>query len=410
MATDDRHSEQSRTAHTSSGTNQTAIPERTTTRRTFLAAGGSTAAIAVAGCLGGDNPDEVSFGTLPIAAVAEVFIADELGYFEERDIELDTERIEGFGQVVPRLASGDMDVATGSITAGLTNAIAGGQPVRVVADQTQYWEQQPSANRFWVHEDYYTEDMTVDTLSEQLPEEFTYAVNVEGGSITYLLGRLLTHTDITFENVEIVEMPFPQMVSAMAEGDIDMCSIPDPAGLQMASEAGAGQLMYGSQLAPRMQIGVYLYGEPFMDERPDVARRWLEAYLLGVREYYEMGGFQDEAVADIISEAIELPAAVIRSSVPSLPHKNGRVNTDSLLSQQAFFECRGFMDETVEASEMVNEQFLEEALENVGELDDEEATPAVSTIDEWRENAPTPWPEVGELLEPETFPDDSQCV
>lgn len=376
-----------------------------TTRRGFLAATGSAAALSVTGCLGDSGPDEVSFGTIPIAAVAEVFLAEERGYFEDRNIELDMERIEGFGEVVPRLASGDLDVATGSISAGLINAIAGGQPVQVVADQTQYWENQPSANRFWVAEEYYTEGMTIDDL----PQEFTYAVNAQGSSIDYLLGKLLQQTDVTFDDVDIVQMPFPQMVSAMAQGDLDVCSIPDPLGLQLPREANAGQLLYGSQLAPRMQIGVYIYGEPFMQERPDVAQRWLEAYLLGVREYYDMGGYQNEEVAGIISDTIEVPVPAIRSSVPSLPQKNGRVNKASLMEMQDYLECRGFLEETVEESEIVNEEFLDGALEEVGELDASAATPSVSTIDEWRENAPNPWPPVGEMLPPKTFPTNSLC-
>ena len=382
-----------------------------TNRRRFLATAGSAALVGVAGCSGGGTngesggTDQVAFGTLPIAAVAEVFVADEMGYFEDRNIELDIQRIQDFGTAVPSLASGDLDVATGSITGGIANAINGGQPIQVIADQTQYWSNQPAANRFWVRDELYSEGMSV----TDLPDSFTYAVNSQGGSLDYLLGRLLQRVGLDLDDVTIQQMPFRQMVQSMAEGDIDVCSIPDPIGLQMRSEAGAGQLIYGSQLAPEMQIGVYLAGSQFTEDRSDVARRWLEAYLLGLRDYYEMGGYQDEEVAGIISDAIDVPAGAIRSSVPSLPHKNGRVNADSLMNMQEYYVCRGFADETVAASELITEQPLEAALEEVGELDSAEAEPSVETITEWRGNAPNPWPPVGEMIPPEDFPDPSLC-
>lgn len=372
-----------------------------------MALGGTVALSSLGGCLGGvaETTDTVAFGTLPIAAVAEVFIARDRGFFEERDIELEIERITGASQAVPELASGDLDVASGSIGAGVFNSIAQGVPVRAVADQTQYWDDQPSGNRFWIREELYSEGMSF----SDLPEDPTVAINSEAGSMDYLLGRLLQLNDMGWDDVTVTQMPFPDMIPAMGSGEIDACTIPDPLGLQVASETGAGQLLYGSQLAPRMQIATYFFGEPFMEERSDVARRWLEAYLLGVREYYDMGGFPNEEVASIISEEIEVPVPAIRASIPSLVHKNGRMNVDSLMRQQEYHACRGYLDDTVEAEEVVDESLLDAALEEVGRLDEEEATPSVETIHEWGETAPAPYAPVGELAVPDGFPNDRIC-
>lgn len=382
-------------------------PERSTSRRGFLALSGAATLSSLGGCLGelGETTATVTFGTLPIAAVAEVFIAQDRGFFEDRNIELEIERITGATQAVPELASGDLDVASGSIGAGVYNSIAQGVPVRAVADQTQYWAEQPSGNRFWIREELYSEGMSF----SDLPEDPTVAINAEAGSMDYLLGRLLQANDMGWDEVSVTEMPFPDMIAAMGSGEIDACTIPDPLGLQVASETGAGQLLYGSQLAPRMQIAAYFFGEPFMEDREDVAKRWLEAYLLGVREYYDMGGFPNEEVASIISEEIEVPVSAIRASIPSLVHKNGRMNVDSLMRQQEYHACRGYLDATVDADEVVDESLLEAALEEVGRLDEAEATPSVETIDEWSEAAPAPYPPVGEILAPEGFPNDRIC-
>gem|GEM_PF-2494020 len=379
----------------------------TASRRRFLAAGSGAALAATAGCLSmlRDDGDVVTFGTLPIAAVAEIHLAEERGYFEDRGIDLEIERITGAPQAVPQLASGELDVASGSIGASIFNSIAQDVPVQIVADQTQWWENQPSGNRIWVREELYSDGMALSDV-EGTP---TVAINGEGGSMDYVVGRLLASEGMGWADIEITEMPFPDMIGAMAGGEIDLCSIPDPLGLQVASEANAGQLLYGSEVAPRMQIAGYFYGQPFIEERPAVARRWLEAYLLGVREYYEMGGFPDEELAGIISDAIDVPVGAIRSSIPSLPHKNGFVNVDSIMRQQEYHACRGYVDETVEAEAIVNESILDEALAEVGRLDEAEATPSVANIEEWSESAPAPYPPLGDMTPPSEFPTDAIC-
>lgn len=376
-------------------------------RRDVLVLGGGAALTATAGCVTGLGNDEdvVTFGTLPIAAVAEIHLAEERGYFDDRNIDLQIERITGAPRAVPQLASGELDVASGSIGASAFNSIAQDVPIRVVADQTQWWDDQPSGNRFWVREELYSEGMHLADI-EGTP---TVAINAEGGSLDYVLGRLLASEGLDWSDVSVTEMPFPDMIGAMDSGDVDVCSIPDPLGLQVAEQANAGQLLYGSEVAPRMQIGVYFYGQPFMEDRPDVARRWLEAYLLGVREYYEMGGFPNEELADIVSDAIDVPAPAIRASIPSLPHQNGYVNADSLLRQQEYYACRGYVEEPVSREAVVDESFLEEALDEVGRLDEAAATPSVETIEAWSETAPAPYAPVGDTPAPAEFPTDGLC-
>jgi ABC-type nitrate/sulfonate/bicarbonate transport system substrate-binding protein len=214
---------------------------------------------------------------------------------------------------------------------------------------------------------------------------------------------------MTWDDVQTREILYTNMAGAMEAGEIDACAIPDPLGLQLIQQTGAKRLLYASAVAPTMQIGVYLFGGPFVADRPDVATRWLEAYLLGVREYYEMGGFPDEEVARIVSDTFGLPAGAIKASVPSLPHKNGRVNATSVMDQQAYHACQGLLEQPVEQSAVIDESYLESALDAVGRLDESAATPSVETILEWGENAPAPYPPVGAIRTPAQFPGESIC-
>lgn len=385
--------------------------QRSSSRRRFLAGASVTAAAGVAGCSGllgssdesNTGPDTVTFGTLTIPAVSEVLVAKDRGYFEERDIELEIERIQSAPQATPRLASGDLDTATGSVGASLFNSVAQDVEINVVADQTQYWRGQPSSNKVLIRPEKYTEGMTLSDVSV----DFTIALHGQGNVDAYIWARLLQRNDMTWDDVQTKNILYTNMTSAMSAGEIDAAAIPDPLGLGMVNETGAQRLLYASEVAPRMQIGVYLFGEPFMQNRPEVARRWLEAYLLGVREYYELGGFPSEEVASIVSDEFGLPKNLIKMSIPSLPHKNGRLNRESIMSQQNYHHCRGEVEEPAEESSIVDESLLEEALDEVGRLDDPE--PSVETINEWGQNSPKPYLELETIDEPEGFPAESLC-
>jgi len=380
-------------------------------RRRFLTGAGVAATAGMAGCTGllgsssesNTGPATVSFGTLTIPAVAEVLVAKDRGYFEERDIELEVERIQSAPQATPQLASGDLDTATGSVGASLFNSAAQGVDISVVADQTQYWRGQPSSNKVLIRPEKYTDGMTLSDVSG----DFTIALHGQGNVDAYIWARLLQRNGMTWDDVQTKEILYTNMTSAMSAGEIDAAAIPDPLGLGMVNETGAKRLLYASELAPRMQIGVYLFGEPFVNDRPEVARRWLEAYLLGVREYYELGGFPSDEVAAIVNEEFGLPKNLIKMSIPSLPHKNGQINTESLRNQQTYHHCRGTVEEEVDVSTVVDQSLLSDALDEVGRVETPE--PSIETINEWGQNSPKPYSELETTDEPEGFPADSLC-
>ena len=380
-------------------------------RRRFLTGTGVAAAAGIAGCTGllgsssesNTGPTTVSFGTLKIPAVAEVLVAKDRGYFEERDIELKVKRIQSAQKATPRLAQGELDTATGAVGAGLYNAIAQGVNINVVADQTQYWRGQPSSNKVLIRPEKYTEGMTLSDVSD----DFTIALHGKGNVDACIWARLLQRNDMTWDDVRTKEILYTNMTSAMSAGEIDAAAIPDPLALGMSNETGAKRLLYASKVAPRIQIGVYLFGEPFMEKHPEVARRWLEAYLQGVRKYYELGGFPSEEVASIISEEHGLPKNLIKMSIPSLPHKNGHLNRESIINQQAYHHCRGTVEERADESAIVDESLLEDALDEVGRVDDPK--PSVETINEWGQKSPKPYSELETINPPEGFPADSIC-
>ena len=68
--------------------------------------------------------DKVKVLILPYISSAPYFIGIEEGYFEEQGIEVEVVNLVSTEEVMPALASGQVDVASGLLSAGMLNAIA----------------------------------------------------------------------------------------------------------------------------------------------------------------------------------------------------------------------------------------------------------------------------------------------
>src|SRR5215216_3092625 len=66
---------------------------------------------------------------------APIYVAQEKGYYQEQGLEIEFSRMQGGGEMIAPLASGQVDAAIGAPSAGLFNAIARDVPLRIVADK-----------------------------------------------------------------------------------------------------------------------------------------------------------------------------------------------------------------------------------------------------------------------------------
>ena len=82
------------------------------------------AAIVLAARLPVDAADTVKLGDQPAISNVSIYIAMEKGYFRQHGITLETERLASASKMTVRLATGQIDVSVGSLSAGLFNSIS----------------------------------------------------------------------------------------------------------------------------------------------------------------------------------------------------------------------------------------------------------------------------------------------
>ncbi|MFA9518300.1 ABC transporter substrate-binding protein [Halopenitus sp. H-Gu1] len=106
----------------------------TSTRRKFLSVAGGTAAVGLAGCLGGagGNIDELTVAHMPIYPDLQWYVMEGEGYLDEIDAEITSQEFSDGPAIVQALGGGDIDVALFGIVPSII-AIDRGIPVKVTA-------------------------------------------------------------------------------------------------------------------------------------------------------------------------------------------------------------------------------------------------------------------------------------
>ena len=160
-----------------------------------------------------------------------------------------------------------------------------------------------------------------------------------------------------------------------------LLSVPGMVGLALMAEPlvsevvklGIGvRVLNDDAVYPNHQVAVVLYGGHFA-KKTDVARRFMRAYLRGVRAYTDgvvdakfTGPAGDEMVA-IIAEYSHLKnAALIRSIIPAALHPDGALHMPSLREDLEIFRKQGLIEGAVTVEQAVDASFAEWAAKELG--------------------------------------------
>ena len=300
--------------------------------------------------------EAVKMGELLAISNVGLYVAMEKGYFEARGITVDVERFASGAKMIAPLATGQLDVAIGSPSAGLYNAIAGGMDFKIVADKGQ---SRPgySFTSLVVRKDL-VESGRVRSIKDL--KGLKIASGAKGINFDYMLARMLEHGGIGFEAVDVVYLGYPEGIKALAAKAVDAAFVPEPWGMQ-AEQQKVGVRLFLSEQTPAVstfQVAVIMYAARFMKERPKVAREFLQAYLQGVK-LYNQRGLKDAEIAGIISKHIKVPVETIQGTIPVYVDAGARPRVQDLGAMQDWFHQMGWVKEKVPMERVVDLSFLD---------------------------------------------------
>jgi len=323
-------------------------------RRTFLAlmAISVVTAVAPAGAA-----ETVKMGDLPAISNAGLYVAMDKGYFQEKSIVVDTEKFASGGKMIAPLATGQIDVAIGSPSAGLYNSIAAGLEFRIVADKGQARPGHGFSNLI-VRKDL-LDSGRVKAVKDL--KGMKIASGAKGIVLDYFLAKMLEQDGLTFDQVEMVYLGYPEAVKALGSKAVDALIAPEPWGVR-AEQQKVGVRTFLPDQFPAIstfQIAVIMYSGKFIKERPKVARDFLQAYAKGVRYYTEQGSAKNPEMAAILAKHTQVPAEVVKAAIPFYIDPAVRPRVQDLATLQDFFVKMGWVKQAVPMERVVDLTFLE---------------------------------------------------
>jgi len=333
----------------------------------LLASGGGQALHPAPAAGAGPALTRLKVGLVVSVSDAGFFIASDKGYFREQGIELEITRFDSAARMVAPLGAGQLDIGGGAPSAGLFNAIARGIPLKIVADKA-------NMNPGHGYEAIVVRKALWDTGALTSPAGLRgRAVALAARDIVpeVNLDTFLRTAGLTVNDVNVVTMAFPDMGTALANGSIDAGLVIEPFATEIV-EKGAGVIWRrNDRTVPGQQTAVVLYSPKFTEDRPELAKRFMLAYLRAVRYYNDAFVNKDPAkkreVVQILvrNTPVKDPALYDKMVMPGL-NPNGRVNIHALAAQQDWFLRKGSQKTRVELSKVVDHQYVDWAVQQLG--------------------------------------------
>jgi NitT/TauT family transport system substrate-binding protein len=278
-------------------------------------------------------------------------------------VEVEGTQFGGSDQAMPFLANGQIDAAGGSVGAGFLNGLSQGVSSRMVASQSGIRPDGFSGAALMVRKDNF--DSGLYTKPADLRGK-RVAVNGKGVYGEWLTDRHLRLGGLTLDDVDMVILGIPDMLAGLQGGSVDAADLIEPTVVQ-AVERGIAVPIAREGTDPNGQAQVLLYGEQFIRDNPEGAKRFMVGYMRALRELARTD-FKDPADAEIIAQYTRIPADLVLRAVPSYLEPNGKINVAHLEMQQRFFAERGYLNfrEPLDLNKYVDYTWLDAALQQLG--------------------------------------------
>ncbi|MCC7129345.1 MAG: hypothetical protein B6D39_07000 [Anaerolineae bacterium UTCFX2] len=301
---------------------------------------------------------KLTVSILPFLSYAPIFIAKEEGYFAEQGLEVEFVRIDRTSEAMPALAQRQIDVASGFFDVSTLNAVAQGGEIKYVSDKGYLDPAGCAASTFVIRKDI-LESGALDDLRniKGMKVALTPASSAE-----YALDLLLKDVGLSSSDVEILNIPLPARLDGMGNKSVDIAAVSDPWTIRIVN-AGYGEIWNPWQkLMPNFQFSINMYGPNLLKKNPEIGRKYMIAYLKGVRQYNQ--GKTPRNI-EIIAAATQIDPKEVEQSCWMSMRDDGMIDlaTSGISGFQEWAIAKGLLISEVAPEDLLDLSFVTAANE-----------------------------------------------
>jgi len=291
---------------------------------------------------------------LPYIPFTTFYIAQEEGFFAEQGLEVELVRFTSATKALPLLVQGGLDVVSGSINAGVINAIAQDMDIKIVAGRDYVDPDIPSLC-LMVRKDLY-DSGELDTVAEIAGKQIVMPCT----ACLYDFGvtQILESADLTLDDVTIARMSPPEIIAGLSSDAIVAAALGSMHVGPAQSLGYAAILEPFSAVIPNRQTCFMMFGPSLLESNPEAGRKFMVAYLKGVEQY--MQG-KTERNIEIAEKYTGIDREKLLESPWPLMYEDGRVNGEDLSAFQDWAYEHDLVDEKLNTEEIVDTSYIDYA-------------------------------------------------
>jgi NitT/TauT family transport system substrate-binding protein len=303
----------------------------------------------------------VKIGTVRSISTVAILWAVEKGYFKEFGIKVVNDNLDTAANSIALLATNQLQMVEGGISAGYVNALEKNLPVTMTLDRVS----SPLGHNLMLRPDLKDKITQIRQLKGK-----TIATNGQGAVSTYEVGKLLESDGLTINDVDIKVIPFTQYALAFNNKAIDAAITIPPFTAQLLDGGLAVNFKDPDDIVnPRpLTIAVSMVNTDWAKANQPLLRNYYVAYLHGIRDYCQAyhGGAQRQAMIDLATKTgtETRPELLYKYPWPARS-PNGAINVDSLLDMQAWFVKNKMSNVEFPADRVVDTSYVDNALQKL---------------------------------------------
>ncbi len=304
--------------------------------------------------------ETVRVAYVPIMKFAPLFVAAERGLFEALGLDVTIDRVASGTEAIAFLEQGQIDVGGIAIVVALWNGWSQGLDLRVIAPGgLEPFEGSPT--KLMLRADLAA---TVTEIADLRGRTVAVAGGPGSGG-EYLAAKALERGGLTIRDVTLVNLGNPDIPAGLAGGSIDAGILGSP--YADAIEVDGAAVPFATDLTPGLMTVAFVGSGRFVEERPEVARRFALALMQAARLMQGDDYLAPENLAAYLAY-VNATEEALRAGAPVVYDPDQAIPLDGLADVERVHRENGRTDydTPIALSDVADTQFVDWALEQLG--------------------------------------------
>ncbi|SDF47974.1 ABC transporter substrate-binding protein [Sporolituus thermophilus] len=305
----------------------------------------------------------VKVGMKQVVSDAGILIGMAKGYYQDLGIKIEPVQFNSGQEMINQLAAGQLDVGATVTASGLFNAMSRDIPVKIVADKginvpgKGYY-------RLVIRKD------LVDTIKDYKDLRGRKIAIVGTASLDEIaLVRTLQKGGLTTKDIDLqVIRAFPDMLVSLGNKSIDAAMVIEPFVTQGMVKGILDPWKDPSEYDPDAQTALLVFGTS-MTKRPEVANRFMTAYVKALRDYND-AFFKNKnktEIVDILCKySVVKDPALYDKMFPTGLNPDGYVRMKGIAMDLEWYKANNLLKSDIKLEDAVDNSFVDFAVNVLG--------------------------------------------